>query len=303
MLNSMSKAEELMKEVRAGEQGGAAGKHAGAAELDALIPKKAEIRMLCADEIRALPGGAADFLDPGSIPPPVCYFFKGCPWDAGKGRLSRELAGGEVHGLVVKDGPIDADELGLALQNARNLRVLVFDGAHLTRRAAEHIARMVAGQSELRLLYMSRVGISQGGVSSIARSFTQPSLEDLFNGEGAAELPRPEAALDGASSAPREGSSRYFGDANGHARARPGYTSSNTRSNSQDSPYSPMRGLKGLGGCGGRGHADANMGSAGAGRARLRTHLMLPNCNLDSEAGRWLWELLVGAGLGGDGSW
>jgi hypothetical protein len=299
MLNSMSKAEELMKEVRAGEEGGV---RSSAAELDALIPKKAEIRMLCAAEIRALPGGAGDFLDHGSVPPAVCYVFKGCPWDDGRGRLCREMAGGEVHGLVVKDGPIDAEELGRALQHAHSLRVLVFDGANLTRKAAEHIARAVAGKGELRLLYMSRVGISQGSVASVARSFTQPTVEDLFNGEGWV-LP---AGAASAATLPHEGhsqsKSRFFGDPREHEHHHCQGDSS-TPSRVKDSPYSPMRGLKGLGGCGGRGREEDKMGSAGAGRARLRTHLMLQNCNLDSEAGRWLWELLVGAGLVGDGSW
>lgn len=307
MLNSMSKAEELMKEVHAAEQG----QRASAAELDALIPKKAEIRMLCAEEIRALPGGASDFLSHGSVMPAVCYLFKGCPWDDGCGRLSREMAGGEVHGLVVKDGPINAEELGLALQNAASLRVLVFDGANLTRRAAEHIARAVAGKRELRLLYMSRVGISQGSVANIARSFTQPTVEDLFNGEGW-QLGRTDNGGNAAGiasdlshepvSLPGQSKSRYLGDLNENTHYCRGEDTW-PATPSHHSLYSPMRGLKGLGGCGGRGRADDKMGSAGAGRARLRTHLILQNCNLDSEAGRWLWELLVGAGLVGDGSW
>jgi len=30
-------------------------------------------------------------------------------------------------------------------------------------------------------------------------------------------------------------------------------------------------------------------------RSRMRTHLVLPNCGLNEEAGRWLWEILAGA--------
>ena len=67
--------------------------------------------------------------------------------------------------LVIKEGPIDADELGKALRVARSLRVLVFDGAQLTRSAAEQVARAVAGKAELRLLYMARISISQAGQS------------------------------------------------------------------------------------------------------------------------------------------
>ena len=91
----------------------------------------------------------------------MCYCFKGCPWDNGRGRLCREISEGEVQGLVIREGPIDADELGQALRLVRGLRVLVFDGAQLTRSAAEHVARAVAGKAELRLLYMARTGISQ----------------------------------------------------------------------------------------------------------------------------------------------
>jgi hypothetical protein len=63
MLNSISKAEQLMAENRAAASaaaggGGEEGEKA-AEELAALIQRQAEIRMLSAEEIRALPGACA----------------------------------------------------------------------------------------------------------------------------------------------------------------------------------------------------------------------------------------------------
>jgi len=63
------------------------------------------------------------------------------------------------------EGPVDADELGQALKEARCLRVLVLNGASLSRSAAEQIAGAVAGKAQLRLLYMAHTGISQARTS------------------------------------------------------------------------------------------------------------------------------------------
>ena len=289
--------------------------------LEAQVQHRAIIRPLTAEEIEALPGGAADLLravaddhQNARSSTPTCYFFQGCPWDAGRGRLCREMAacGRAVHGLVVKDGPIDAEELGLALREAA-LKVLVFDGTNLTRRAAELIAEAVAGKPSLRLLYMMHTGISQGGVVSIARSFTQPTTEDLFNGQGWERRPtRPDArariraqesvccdgrACERTATWGPEGGGRYLGE-EAQVLAQENHTA--------NSPYSPMKGgLKGLAGCGGRGPMSAPIITDGLGwdgRSRLRTHLLLPACGLGPDSARFFEEVLAGGGVHGDGS-
>ena len=136
----MSRAEALMaKDTRdTSADDSARAERDAAAQMDALIQRKAVIRMLTSEEIRALPGGASDFLGQSGTSASVCYLFQGCPWDNGRGRLCREMSGGEVHGLVVKTGPVDAEELGQALKEARGLRVLILDGANLTRRTGKN---------------------------------------------------------------------------------------------------------------------------------------------------------------------
>ena len=43
-------------------------------------------------------------------------------------------------------------------------------------------------------------------------------------------------------------------------------------------------------------------GVAGGGRSRMRTHLILNRCDLTEDAGQWVWEVLIGGGVVGDGS-
>jgi len=43
-------------------------------------------------------------------------------------------------------------------------------------------------------------------------------------------------------------------------------------------------------------------GVAGGGRSRMRTHLILNRCDLTEDAGPWVWEVLRGGGVVGDGS-
>jgi hypothetical protein len=254
----------------------------------------------------APPGGASDFLEHSTSSPAVCYLFKGCPWDNGRGRLGREtLSGrGELHGLVLKEGPVDDDELGMVLKQARGLRVLVFDGTNLSRGAAEHVAHAVAGKSALRLLYMSRTGISHSLVANIARSFTQPTPADLLNGDtwqiGPPStlppcLPHPHTHIATDHADPEAMS--YFGD-----QARSSVRSlSHTQGNT--SLLSPSCSLShNSAAWEGRGPATVDLGVSGAGRSRLRTHLILPSCNLNEQSGRWVWELLVGGGVTGDGT-
>jgi hypothetical protein len=234
----------------------------------------------------APPGGASDFLEHSTSSPAVCYLFKGCAWDNGRGRLGREtLSGrGDLHGLVLKEGPVDDDELGMVLKQARGLRVLVFDGTNLSRGAAQHVAHAVAGKSALRLLYMSRTGISHSLVANIARSFTQPTPADLLNGENwqigppstlPPCLPHPYTHI-ATDHADPEDMSTYFGD-----QAR-----SSVRSLSHTQGNTSL----------------LSSSCSGAGRSRLRTHLILPSCNLNEQSGRWVWELLVGGGVTGDGT-
>jgi hypothetical protein len=53
---------------------------------------------------------------------------------------------------------------------------------------------------------------------------------------------------------------------------------------------------------GGYGGGGGGGGVAGVGRSRMRTHLILNRCDLTEDAGRWVWEVLIGGGVVGDGS-